>query len=74
MRKWDLMLHLQKHDKEKHHCDYEGCTFWTNTTKQLNEHKKSHSDDHTRVCKECGKAFKYRSGLKRHRDNDHKAK
>ena len=74
MRKWDLTLHLQKHDKEKHHCDYEGCTFWTNTTKHLNEHKKSHSDDHTHVCKECGKAFKYRSGLKRHRDNDHKAK
>ena len=74
MRKWDLTLHLQKHDKTKHYCDYEGCEFWTNTTKSLNEHKKSHSDDCTHTCKECGKGFKYRSGLKRHRDNDHKPK
>ena len=74
MRKWDLTLHLQKHDKEKHYCNYEGCEFWTNTSKGLNEHKKSHSDDHTNICKECGKGFKYRSGLKRHRDNDHKSK
>ena len=73
MRKWDLTLHLQKHDKEKHYCNYEGCEFWTNTSKSLNEHKKSHSDDHTHVCKICGKGFKYRSGLKRHRDNDHKS-
>ena len=74
MRKWDLTLHLQKHDKEKHFCDYEDCTFWTNTSKALNEHKKSHSDDCTHVCKECGKGFKYRSGLKRHKDKDHKSK
>ena len=65
MRKWDLTLHLQKHDKEKHYCDYEGCEFWTNTSKHLNEHKKSHSDDHSHVCKQCGKGFKYRSGLKK---------
>ena len=74
MRKWDLTLHLQKHNKEKHYCDYEGCEFWTNTSKSLNEHKKSHSNDYTHICKECGKGFKYRSGLKRHRDNDHKPK
>ena len=74
MCKWDLTLHLQKHDKEKHYCDYEGCEFWTNTSKSLNEHKKSHSADYTHICKECGKGFKYRSGLKRHRDNDHKPK
>ena len=28
MRKWDLTLHLQKHDKDKHYCKYDGCTFW----------------------------------------------
>ena len=74
MRKWDLTLHLQKHDKEKHCCEYEGCEFWTNTSKQLKEHMKSHSDDYTHICKECGKGFKYRSGLKRHQDNDHVSK
>ena len=74
MRKWDLTLHLQKHDKEKHECDYDGCNFWTNTKKGLNEHKKSHSDDYSNICNDCGKGFKYRSGLKRHRDNDHKSK
>ena len=74
MHKWDLTLHLKKHDNEKHHCDYDGCEFWTNTSKSLNEHKKSHSNDYTHSCKECGKGFKYRSGLKRHRDNDHKPK
>ena len=72
MRKWDLMLHLKKHNGKKHKCDYKDCTFSTDTEKQLKEHYKSHSDDCTVKCKLCGKGFKYRSGLKRHRDNDHK--
>ena len=73
MRKWDLTLYLQKHDNEKHCCEYEGCTFWTTTSKQLKENMKSHSDNYAHICKDCGKSFKYQSGLKRHRDNDHKA-
>ena len=71
MRNWDLTLHLQKHDSVWHDCVYEGCQFLTNTKKQLKEHQKSHQDDHQHVCAICGKGFKYRSGLKRHRDNDH---
>ena len=71
MRNWDLTLHLQKHDGVRHDCAYEGCQFSTNTKKQLKEHQKSHQDDHQHVCAICGKGFKYRSGLKRHRDNDH---
>ena len=74
MHKWDLTLHLQKHDKEKHYCDHDGCDFWMNTSKHLKEHKKSHSDDHTHICNECGKGFKYTSSLKRHRDNNHQSK
>ena len=72
MRKWDLMLHLKKHNGKKFKCEYKECTFSTDTNKQLKEHYKSHSDDCTVKCKLCGKGFRYRSGLKRHRDNDHK--
>ena len=71
IRNWDLTLHLQKHDSVRHDCEYEGCQFSTNTKKQLKEHQKSHQDDHQHVCATCGKGFKYRSGLKRHRDQDH---
>ena len=72
MRKWDLTLHLQKHSSKKFTCEYKDCDFWTNSDKQLKEHYKSHSDDCTVKCKLCGKGFRYRSGLKRHRDSEHK--
>ena len=71
-RKWDLNLHLQKHKGTEHKCDHNGCTFTTATKKQLKEHKKRHTDDYPHECKICHKGFKYRSGLKRHRDKDHK--
>ena len=31
--KWDLTLHLQKHDGIHHNCDYERCNFSTKTKK-----------------------------------------
>ena len=71
MRKWDLTLHLQKYEGVRHNCDYDGCSFYADTKKQLKEHCKKHSDDHQHICTHCGKGFKYRSGLKRHRDSDH---
>ena len=49
----------------------DGCSFYADTKKQLKEHRKKHSDDHQHICTQCGKGFKYRSGLKRHRDSDH---
>ena len=70
-RKWELTLHLQKHNGVRHNCEYEGCQFLTDTKKQLKEHQKSHQDDYQHVCATCEKGFKYRSGLKRHRDKDH---
>ena len=73
-RKWDLTLHLQKHDGKEQKCDYEGCNFSTATKKQLKEHQKKHIDDYPYECKICNKGFQYRSGLKRHRDKDHKNK
>ena len=71
-RKWDLSLHLQKHKGMEQKCDYHGCTFTTATKKQLKEHQKRHTDDYPYECKTCHKGFKYRSGLKRHQDKDHK--
>ena len=71
-RKWDLSLHLQKHKGMEHKCDHNGCTFTTATKKQLKEHQKRHTDDNPHECKICHKGFKYRSGLKRHWDKDHK--
>ena len=44
-RKWDLTLHLQKHDGTELTCDYAGCKFKTATKKQLKEHQKRHYDD-----------------------------
>ena len=58
MRKWDLTLHLQKNGGKKHNCDYENCTFSTDTDKQLKEHYKSHSDDCTHKCKLCDTSFR----------------
>ena len=71
-RKWDLNLHLQKHKGTEVKCDYDNCKFTTSTKKQLKEHQKKHTDDFPHKCKICHKAFRYRSGLKRHRDKDHK--
>ena len=39
-RKWDLTLHLQKHEGKEYKCDYEGCTVTTAMKKQLKEHQK----------------------------------
>ena len=72
MRKWDLTLHLQTHEGKEHKCDYDGCTVTTTTKKQLKEHLKRHTDDFPYECKICHKSFRYRTGLKRHRDKDHK--
>ena len=71
-RKWDLSLHLQKHKGTELKCDHNGCTFTTSTKKQLKEHQKRHTDDFPHECKICHKGFRYRSGLKHHRDKDHK--
>ena len=75
LRKWDLTLHLQTHDRQDHKCDYEGCKFSASTKKQLKEHQKTkHNDDYPYECKVCHKGFCYRSGLKCHRDKEHKNK
>ena len=71
-RKWDLNLHVQKHKGVQLKCDHDDCKFKTSTKKQLMEHHKKHTDNFPYECKICHKGFRYRSGLKRHRDKDHK--
>ena len=56
-RKWDLTLHLQKHEGKEHKCDYDSCTVTTATKKQLKEHQKHHSDDFPYKCKICHKGL-----------------
>ena len=55
MRKWDLTLHLQKHNGKQHVCDYANCKFSMDTKKQLKEHQKKHTDDFSHQCAICRK-------------------
>ena len=68
--KWELTMHVKKHDGEEFKCNE--CDFTTNLEKHLKEHKLKHSDDCPYLCKICNKGFHYRSRLKRHRDHEHK--
>ena len=70
MRKWELTVHIKKHDGKVFKCDT--CDFSTNLEKHLKEHQRKHSDDCAYQCKTCNKGFHYRSGLKRYRDREHK--
>ena len=69
-RKWELTMHVKKHDSTKLKCDV--CEFTTSLNKHLKEHMRKHSDDCPYVCAICNKGFRYRSGLKRYRDREHK--
>ena len=62
-------MHVKKHAGEILKCD--ACDFTTNLNKHLKEHKHKHSDDCPYICTICNKGFRYRSGLKRHRDSEH---
>ena len=55
--KWELTMHVRKHDGEKYKCDE--CEFTTNLEKHLKEHKCKHSDDCPYLCKICNKGFHY---------------
>ena len=70
MHKWELTVHIKKHDGKVFKCDM--CDFSSNLEKQLKEHQRKHSDDCAYQCKMCNKGFHYQSGLKRHQDHEHK--
>ena len=68
--KWELTVHLEKHKGDGFQCDT--CDYSTNHKKHLKEHQLKQSDDYSYMCKICNKGFHYQSGLKWHRDSDHK--
>ena len=68
--KWELTSHVRTHDEDSLKCDK--CDFTTQLEKHLKEHKRRHINDLPYACKLCKKGFKYRSGLKGHKDKDHK--
>ena len=68
--KWELTSHVRTHDEDSLKCDkYD---FTTKLEKHLKKHKQQHINDLLYACKLCEKRFKYQSGLKRHKDKDHK--
>ena len=69
-RKWELTMHVKKHTGATLKCD--DCDYTTNLDKHLKEHRCKHSDDCPYRCNICNKGFHYHSGLKRHRDREHK--
>ena len=63
--KWDLTLHLRKHNGKEQKCDYEGCKFTTATKKQLKENDIVMT--FLMSTRFVTKAFTIGSGLKCHR-------
>ena len=69
MRKGDLALHVQIHDKLTWKCN--DCKWMTTCQKYLKAHIDWHFEELRYECQLCNQHFKWRQQLKRHRENDH---
>ena len=69
MRKGDLALHAQIHDKLIWKCN--DCKWTTTCQKCLKAHIDSHFEELRYECQICTQWFKWRQQLKRHRENEH---
>ena len=69
MRKGDLTLHAQIHDKLTWKCN--NCKWTTTCQKYLKAHIDGHFEELKYGCNLCEKKFKWRQQLKRHRETDH---
>ena len=68
--KGELTLHIEVHNKLWYDCSK--CDFSTKLVKYLKEHEKSHKNELPYSCNLCGQWFLWRSGVKRHKEKDHK--
>ena len=69
MRKGDLTLHAQVHDKLTWKCN--DCKWTTTCQKYLKAHIDGHFEELKYGCSLCEKRFKWRQQLKLHRETDH---
>ena len=69
MGKGDLALHVETHKSTWLYCNK--CDFSTKILKYLKEHKKSHEKILPYECSLCGKHFRWRSGVKNHKEKEH---
>ena len=70
MRKADLVLHVETHRNNILKCDI--CEHTTNLKKYMNEHMKSHANVLPYKCDICNKRFKWRSGVRGHKQKENK--
>ena len=61
-----LVKYLREHEKRKN------VIIQTKLVKYLREHEKSHEKDLPYSCDLCGQKFLWRSGVKRHKEKEHK--
>ena len=70
MRKSDLSIHVQIHDKDTWQCAE--CDWMTTCKKYLQAHLIGHEEDLRYKCDQCDKKCKFCEQLKRHKKKEHK--
>ena len=70
MRKSDLSIHVQMHDKDTWQCAE--CDWMTTCKKYLQAHLIGYEEDLHYKCDQCGKKCKFREQLRRHKKKEHK--
>ena len=70
MRKSDLSIHVQMHDKDTWQCAE--CDWMTTCKKYLQEHLIGHEEDLHYKCNQCDKKCKFCEQLRRHKKKEHK--
>ena len=70
MRKLDLSIHVQMHDKDTWQCAE--CDWMTTCKKYLQAHLIGHEEDLRYKCDQCNKKCKFCEQLRRHKKKEHK--
>ena len=70
MRKSDLSIHVQTHDKDTWQCAE--CDWTTTCKKYLQAHLIGHEEDSRYKCDQCDKKCKFHEQLRRHKKKEHK--